>query len=446
MKMRTQFALVTLAAILMAFSFFELLWLNRWNVYEALQKLGVDFTYCQLQDEEFGNRLVEEALKYDLPEDEEDEAAVEAIQPYLDLADEYTSIYLYDIEDGTYKAGRYAASMEEGKSIFAVLFGSGYHLTNGNGEYIQEFPVRFRNGTALVHLNNYQRTLFIYPWSVFCLIVSILLFLIIVVVFVGRKIRSVNRLKEHILVMASGDLAEPVPSLGRDEIGILARELDRLRRTLDENITKEQESRNANQDLITALSHDLRTPLTILTGYLEVLRLGRNPSMQEEYLSRCIQKTEDIKELTDRMFEYALVFEENETPQLSWLSTDLILGSLKENCDFIRLAGFDPRLEEPEVTGVLMSDPTMLKRIFSNLFSNILKYGDKGQPVRVTAAVRKKSLTVAISNFIKKEHSQTSSNNIGLKSVQKMMEMLGGAVELTPDETVFTVTLTFPLQ
>ena len=64
------------------------------------------------------------------------------------------------------------------------------------------------------------------------------------------------------------------------------------------------------------MSHDLRTPLTILNGYLEVLRLNRNPEMHEEYLKRCLQKTSDIREMTDRMFEYALVFEEGEEPKV----------------------------------------------------------------------------------------------------------------------------------
>lgn len=444
--MRTQFTLATLTALLLAFTLFETLWLKRWKVYEALQKLDLDFTYCQLQDEEFNTRLIEEALKYDIPKNEEDEDAIKALQPYLDLADEYTSIYLYGAEDGLYKAGRYAESMGDGRSIFAVFFSSGYQLTNGNGEYMQDFPVQFRNGTAQVMLVNYQRAIFIYPWSIFCLVAAILLFLIIVIFFVGRKMKAVTRLKNHILVMASGDLSQPVPALGRDEIGVLAHELDRMRRTLDENITREQESRSANQDLITALSHDLRTPLTILTGYLEVLKLQRSPDRQEEYLARCLRKTEEIKELTDRMFEYALVFEENETPELQWFSTDFITQSLQENCDFIRLAGFHPRLSLPDTTGILMSDSTMLKRIFNNLFSNILKYGNKELPVTVRGCFRHKCLTVTISNSIKKEHSQTSSNNIGLKSVQKMMELLGGRLTLTPEEDTFTVELAFPLQ
>ena len=126
----------------------------------------------------------------------------------------------------------------------------------------------------------------------------------------------VAELKDEIIRMAAGNLRDSVPNMGQDEIGIIAEELDNLRAALQDTLVREKESRRANQDLITAMSHDLRTPLTILNGYLEVLRLNRNPDMHEEYLKRCLQKTSDIREMTDRMFEYALVFEEGEEPKV----------------------------------------------------------------------------------------------------------------------------------
>lgn len=83
--------------------------------------------------------------------------------------------------------------------------------------------------------------------------------------------------------MSTGDLETPAPGMAYDEIGILARELDMLRTTLRDYIVSEQQMQKANWELITSLSHDMRTPLTILKGYLEVLRLNRNPQMQADY-------------------------------------------------------------------------------------------------------------------------------------------------------------------
>lgn len=198
--------------------------------------------------------------------------------------------------------------------------------------------------------------------------------------------------------------------------------------------------------LITALSHDLRTPLTILNGYLEVLKLKRNPRAQEEYLDRCLKKTEDIKELTDRMFEYALVAEETETPEMTWLSTDFAGQCLTENCDFIRLAGFTASLKLSETTGVLQSDKTMLKRIFNNLFSNILKYGDKKHTVEVFARIQDTGFIISVMNRIKDGDAHMDSNNIGLKNVDRMIQMLDGQLNVRQEREMFEVELRLPLQ
>ncbi len=442
MKIRTQSAIVILCAIIAAFAFFELLWLNKWKFCEAAEDL--DLFYTQISDDSFKETLAEEALNYNIPESEDDEEAVEALQPFLDLANEYTSIYIYGKEDSLYRTGKFASIMDTRSFLF--FFNIGYQLTGGQGEYVMDFMLEFANGSAQVMIYNYERTLFIYPFLVVCFLLSVSLFLVIVLFFLNRKMRQILILKDEILTMSSGDLSHAVPDFGENEIGILASELNLLRESLSDNIQKEQESRKANQDLITALSHDLRTPLTVLHGYLEVLKLKRNPKSQEEYLDRCLKKTEDIKELTDRMFEYALVAEETETPDITWISTDFIQQCLSENCDYIRLAGFAYDLSQPETSGVLLSDKTMLKRIFNNLFSNILKYGDKRDNVIVTAELKKEMFYIIISNSVKSGRSSSDSNNIGMKNVRKMIELLDGQMDVKQEDETFVIRLGFTLR
>lgn len=442
MRIRTQSAIVILCAIIVAFTLFELLWLNKWNICETAERLGIFYT--QMGDKNFHKMLAEEALRYNIPESEDDTDAKEALQPFFGLVSEYTGIYIYGREDGLFRAGRFASAMDTNRFLF--LFNIGYHLTGGDGEFVEEFPLEFANGTADVMIYNYERTLFIYPFLFVCIFLAVALFLVIVLFFLNHKMRQILMLKDEILTMSAGDLEHKVPDFGGNEIGILASELDHLRESLSDNIRKEQESRRANQDLITALSHDLRTPLTILNGYLEVLKLKRNPQAQEEYLERCLKKTEDIKELTDRMFEYALVAEETETPETVWISTDFIGQCLTENCDFIRLAGFHLDLELPEATGVLQSDKTMLKRILNNLFSNILKYGDKKQTVMVSGKIQDTEFIVSLTNRVKDGVSHIDSNHIGLKNTDRIIQMLGGRMDVRQEKEVFGAELRFPLQ
>lgn len=356
MKLQNRFLLILLLALTISATLFELLWLNKWTLvnwtgnFEILQS--------QIDDEDFWTKLDKTAQNLSLPESSDDKSAAKAIKPLLDLADKYTSIYLYEQEDGLYITGQYAKIMDEKHSGFRTFFNLGYRLTDGEGEDFRQGYLQFQNGKAQVVVANYQRALFIYPYMFLSLLLSVLVFLGIVLFFMNRKMREVLALEQEILLMSTGDLTHPVPQYSKDEIGILANELNHLRISLNENIVREQESRKANQDLITALSHDLRTPLTIL-------------------------------------------------------------------------AGFTTNVKIPEVTGILLSDKTMINRIFTNLFSNILKYGDKGTPVIIRSSVRKQRFTVTVSNAIKQEHSDVGSSNIGLRNVQRMMQMMDGEMLLT---------------
>ena len=98
MKLQNRFLLILLLALTISATLFELLWLNKWTLvnwtgnFEILQS--------QIDDEDFWTKLDETAQNLSLPESSDDESAAKAIKPLLDLADKYTSIYLYEQEDG----------------------------------------------------------------------------------------------------------------------------------------------------------------------------------------------------------------------------------------------------------------------------------------------------------------------------------------------------------
>lgn len=261
--------------------------------------------------------------------------------------------------------------------------------------------------------------------------------------------------------MSAGDLSTPLVSSGVDEIGVLSRELDHLRLTLDQNIRQEQEAHQSNRELIAALSHDLRTPLTVLHGYLDILHLNRNPEMQNTYVTRCLQKTDDIRRLTDRMFEYALVYDASEPEQIRMISFSLsrLLELFREQMDFLELAGFHTDISFPDADTsdittpdalTIQADPELCKRILNNLFSNILKYGSKQETVTLSMQLppeinKDAALCLALKNTVKPEHSAVESNRIGLKSSTRNMERMGGKLVVFQTDTLFEVTLSFPV-
>lgn len=115
-KIRTKFAGLLILTGIVSVTLFEFMWYKKWNVYEFLKP--VFHLASPHGDYDFFDLLVEEAPKYDVPKSEEDTEAIEKIQPFLELADDYTSLYIYG-SDGTFRAGKWAKIMDD--SLFRAF-------------------------------------------------------------------------------------------------------------------------------------------------------------------------------------------------------------------------------------------------------------------------------------------------------------------------------------
>lgn len=455
-KIRTKLFLLILITGIGCFSLFRFLWHQKWNVYAMTDKLPSGMRFFPMPDDDFWTKLDREAKKYNIPDSEDDTEAVNGLEPFFSLADKYTGIYIYGLEDGLYRASHYP-DYTLWNEPFNTFFQLTYSWIDENIDQVFERAVKFKNGYAYVMVYFYHCSFFFVPYGVFCLLLCASLFLFIILYFVEKKLKTVVCLEKSILQMSSGDLCTPVPDSGLDELGILALELNKLRVTLHENIQKEQSLHKSNQELIAALSHDLRTPLTILKGYLEIVRLNRNPDLQAEYVNRCLRKAEDIQEMTNRMFEYALVYDAADTVndlQLTEIPLRFFLDSLNEHADFLHLAGFETKLNFPDAPAessapcndflFIKADLSMVKRVFNNLFSNIIKYADKKETVVISASFSR-TLTVFLKNRIRNEQNDIESTQIGLQSVCKTMEQMNGLLTVESRENYFFAKINFPI-
>lgn len=457
---RTKLLFLLFVSTLLCLGLFHTLWANKWYILHLVTETNLPIALPIPQpDENFWTMLGTEALNYDIPASEADTEAVKKLQPLFDQLDDYTGLAIYGMEDGIYRAGQYPRCMD--KEQFQSFFDIGYRLTDGVMDQQLERNTKFKNGYATVIVNFYHSSVFIFPYFLFSLFVSVGLFLLILLFFINRKMKQVALLKQEILRMSAGDLSTPIVSSGADEIGVLSRELDHLRLTLEQNIRREQEAHQSNRELIAALSHDLRTPLTVLHGYLDILQLNRNPDMQSTYVNRCLQKTDDIRRLTDRMFEYALVYDASEPEQIQMIPVSLskLLEFFREQMDFLELAGFHtdiffPDDDTSDITTpdalTIQADPELCKRILDNLFSNVLKYGSKQETVTLSMQLTPESngdaaLCLILKNTVKPEHSAVESNRIGLKSSTRNMERMDGRLVVCQTDAFFEVTLSFPV-
>ena len=438
-KIRTKLFVVIL--IMLAVSI--LLFWGLWNLQESVCHVFENLHLISWFDEDtYIEQIKEDAVNYNVPELESDKTAQKAFRPFLKKhTSYYIGCYIYGHDDGLFRAGHAAKVIE--KIMYGSIISDSMDIL---GEYTNIVPVQFANGTYDVVYSSIMRTRFVYPYVIASALFSIFIFFLGVLSYMGSVIKRMDGLKDAVVNMSQGDLTHAIPQCGEDEVGIVAKELDILRKTLDENIKQEDAIRQTNQELISAISHDLRTPLTVLNGYLEVLRMDNaDEEKRALYLNKCLQKTADIKALTDHMFEYAFAYETNEEAVLKRMEIGQVKEILLGNCEFVELAGFTIEGQMEDIEGIMYADEMMLKRMSSNLFSNILKYADKGKPIYVRLRVEQGMLGILLINTIKQDVGTVESNHIGLRSSQKMVELHKGQMHVYHEKQQFRVHILLPV-
>ena len=139
----------------------------------------------------------------------------------------------------------------------------------------REYELTLSDGTVTrAFLYYYAGDAYFYWLIVVASVTGFALFSLLFITFVHRKLSYIMQLKDELDILAGGDLNYKVTVRGNDELSELARGIDEMRRSILEHQKAEEKMRAANSALVTAMSHDLRTPLTSLLGYLELMDRG----------------------------------------------------------------------------------------------------------------------------------------------------------------------------
>lgn len=246
--------------------------------------------------------------------------------------------------------------------------------------------------------------------------------------FTRRLTRRVTRLSEA--VGAAGALNRTIPVTGTDEIARLAASVNTMRDTILERTRDEQTAWQANSDLITAMSHDIRNPLTSLIGYLDLLEMSQDrlPEDLRSYVLASRDKSYQLKDLTGEMFRYFLVFSrgEQETHPEPYDAQILCAQLLGECAAELRSRGFDVNLLLLTTPCTVTTDVQMLKRVTDNLLSNIEKYADPAARLTILAECEGERLHVCFANRARRELARVESNHIGLRTCEAILQLLGG--------------------
>lgn len=240
---------------------------------------------------------------------------------------------------------------------------------------------------------------------------------------------------------------------------------ERLRQINDgfiKAVDKERESQRSKSELITNMSHDLKTPLTAIIMYINLLK-DENISVEDrrKYIDILDAKSMRFKLLIDDLFEMSLA----STGKLKLEKSDvdivsLLKGLRLEYNEKIEEAGIDFRWQLPDKKCILCLDAKKTYRIFENLLVNITKYALKGSRAYITFAETKDSVNVTLTNisdieitsnpekllerFARADTSRnTPGSGLGLAIAKNLIEAQGGEISIDVESDVFKINVCF---
>lgn len=267
-------------------------------------------------------------------------------------------------------------------------------------------------------------------------------------------LESMNLLAEGILdVPITGDLGIFNP---------MKAEIQRIQKGFKKAVEEEVKSERMKTELITNVSHDLKTPLTAIITYVDLLKSEENPQKRKEYLAVLERKSQRLKVLIEDLFEISKAASRNVT--MNFMRADIVelLKQVElENSSRIREAGLDFRWSLPKEKVVMLLDSQKTYRIFENLIVNITKYAmphtrvyielrDEGNEVwismkNVSAAELDFNADEITDRFVRGDASRnTEGSGLGLAIAKSFTELQYGTLKVTTEADLFKVNIWMP--
>ena len=315
-------------------------------------------------------------------------------------------------------------------------------------QYSRVYPLRFADGVYQVAIGDSTDVREDRLNTMLAILLAAVGFFAVLLWYVHRLSRRIVLLSKEAGAIGAGDLEHPITVSGEDELAALAGDVDSMRHAIIQRMGNERRAWEANSELITAISHDIRTPMTALIGYLGLLNSDdlADSEQSRQFAASAYAKAMELKDLTDELFRYFLVFGRAE-PELNFEQLDarLLLEQLLGEAEFeLSDAGFAVSRIEFEGEASLRADPLYLKRVLDNLVSNAKKYADPASPLLFVTELSDGLLSVTVSNTVRANLERVESTRIGLRTCEKIMQAMGGSFTTRRDEEHFAAEFTLP--
>ena len=305
---------------------------------------------------------------------------------------------------------------------------------------------------CIVGISNWE------PWLIFFgVLVTVLLVLYGAYCF--------GALRDAAKKMSEGNLEEKVENLFLlGCFGEFARHLNALGDTCVEAARQQMKSERMKSELITNVSHDIKTPLTSIINYVDLLQKTDDEAERADYLEVLDRQSQRLKKLIEDLMEMSRANSGNVAVEITPTDiTEAVNQALGEFADTLESCGLTVLIKAPAEPCLALCDGKHLWRVLSNCLSNVVKYAMPGTRVYVDVLTRGTKAEISIKNisarmlnvsaeelmerFVRDDASRnTEGNGLGLNIAKSLMELQSGRLDLVVDGDLFKVVLTLNTQ
>lgn len=295
------------------------------------------------------------------------------------------------------------------------------------------------------------------PWLMFLLAGLFLAVLILSVKILLMK-KSAKEIEQSIKEKLENDTNTLISISSSDkDMKALASSLNSELRILCEKRQKYVSGDSELKKAVTNISHDLRTPLTAICGYLDLLEEEEHSKNSERYISVIRERTDSMRNLTEELFKYSVVTSEAESFKIEKVSlNDVLEQSLAAFYSVFSKYGIKPQIKIPNCSVFRMLDKASVRRVFDNILSNAAKYSDGDLTVELfsngkvvfsnTAEKLSRIETERLFDRFYTVETASGSTGLGLSIAKLLTEKMGGFVSAKFKDKKLFVCVEFPVE
>lgn len=307
----------------------------------------------------------------------------------------------------------------------------------------------------LLYINDFYRV----RYGVFLMMKIIEL---LAVLYIAVSLRTLQKGGEK---LARGDFSEPIDTRYLLwDFKRYGQELNDVQGGLEQAVQEQMKAEHLKTELITNVSHDIKTPLTSIVNYVDLLKKEDMPSpAAREYIAVLDRQSHRLKKLTEDLVEASKASSGALNVELQPTDVNVLLSQIEGEYQERLAACHLTLVTQPPATGTMIqADSRLLSRVMDNLVSNVCKYAMENTRVYVTAAVRDGQAVISFKNvsrdelnispdelmerFVRGDASRHSEGSgLGLSIARSLVQLQGGTFALSIDADLFRADIVFPL-